>query len=290
MHLNKVKFYPVVILFFSILFLNTSCNKNGYQKTENGLEYKIIESKKGRQPKLTDILRMNIAFVSQSDSTFAKGDKYITELFQPAFKGGIEEGFALMTEGDSASFLIPSDSVFKYIFKQAMPAFIKSGEKIRVEVRMLEVKTKEEFEKLANQEINAYIQQDKLEIENYLAQNNIPGTAVQPGFYFLILNEGGGMLPSAGDTVRIRFTAKLLTGQVFESSAQIGKDFQYVMGAPEVPVIWNIATANLRVGGTYRMIVDTKNRKGLPGVNKLKGPGSVIYDIQLVSINGKASV
>ena len=155
----------------------------------------------------------------RSDSTFAKGDKYITELFQPAFKGGIEEGFALMTEGDSASFLIPSDSVFKYIFKQAMPAFIKSGEKIRVEVRMLEVKTKEEFEKLANQEINAYIQQDKLEIENYLAQNNIPGTAVQPGFYFLILNEGGGMLPAAGDTVRIRFTAKLLTGQVFESSA-----------------------------------------------------------------------
>ncbi|MFM7015861.1 MAG: FKBP-type peptidyl-prolyl cis-trans isomerase [Bacteroidota bacterium] len=284
------KFQFSVVLFIAFLAVMSACNKNGYEKTESGLEYKIIESKKGRKPKLTDILRMNIKFISQSDSTFANGEKYITELFQPAFKGGLEEGFALMTEGDSASFLIPSDSVFKYIFKQAMPTFIKSGEKVRIEVRLLEVKTKDEFEKLATQEMNGYIQQDKLEIENYLNQNSLPGTAVQPGFYFLILKEGEGNFPSAGDTVRIRFTAKQITGQIFESTAQIGKDFQYVLGAPEVPTIWNIATANLRIGGVYRIIVDTKNRKGLPGTNKLKGPGSVIYDVELIAINEKASV
>ncbi|MFN6091937.1 MAG: hypothetical protein ACK44N_05950, partial [Bacteroidota bacterium] len=67
-------------------------------------------------------------------------------------------------------------------------------------------------------------------------------------------------------------------------------DFQYVMGAPEVPTIWDISTANLKVGGLYRIIFDTKNRKGLPGTNKLKGPGPVIYDVELVSINGKASI
>ena len=288
---NKYKSF-LFILISSILVSNmfTACNNNGYSTTENGLEYKIIESKKGRKPKLTDVLRMNIKFISQSDSTFANGEKYITELFQSPFKGGIEEGFALMTEGDSASFLIPSDSVFKYIFKQPMPAFIKTGEKVRIEVRLLEVKTREEFEKLAKEEINQYIQQDKLETENYMAQNNLSGTLVAPGCQFIILKEGSGNFPAAGDTVRIRFTAKLITGQVFESSQQIGKDFQYIMGAPEVPANWDIATANLKVGGLYRLIFDTKNRKGLPGTNKLKGPGSVIYDVELVSINAKASV
>ena len=281
--------FLILTVIISITLL-TSCNKNGYEKTESGLEYKIIESKKGRKPKLTDVLRMNIKFTSQSDSTFSDNKLFITELFQPSFVGGLEEGFALMTEGDSASFLIPSDSVFKYIFKQPMSAFIKTGEKIRIDVRLLEVKTKEEFEKLANAEINQYIQQDKLETENFMAQNNLSGTQISPGCQFIILKEGNGNFPAAGDTVRIRFTAKIITGEIFESSKQIGKDFQYVMGAPEVPTIWDISTANLKVGGLYRIIFDTKNRKGLPGTNKLKGPGPVIYDVELVSINGKASV
>jgi FKBP-type peptidyl-prolyl cis-trans isomerase len=277
--------FSAVLISVTIL---TSCNKNGYNKTEGGLEYKIIESKKGRKPKLTDILRMNIKFINQSDSTFSDNKLYITELFQPSFVGGLDEGFALMTEGDSASFLIPSDSVFKYLFKQPIPAFIKTGEKIRIEVRLLEVKTKEEFEKLANAEINEYIQQDKLETENFMAQNNLAGTQISPGCQFIILKEGSGDFPAAGDTVRIRFTAKLITGQVFESSKKIG--INYIMGAPGVPANWDIATANLKVGGLYRIIFDTKNRKGLPGTNKLKGPGPVIYDVELIAINGKASV
>jgi len=62
------------------------------------------------------------------------------------------------------------------------------------------------------------------------------------------------------------------------------------MGAPGVPTNWDIATANLKVGGIYRIIFDTNNRKGLPGTNKLTGPGPVIYDVELVSINEKASV
>jgi FKBP-type peptidyl-prolyl cis-trans isomerase len=281
--------FLILAVIISSTFI-TSCNKNGYNKTEGGLEYKIIESKKGRKPKLTDILRMNIKFINQSDSTFSDNKLYITELFQPSFVGGLDEGFALMTEGDSASFLISSDSVFKYIFKQAMPSFIKTGEKIRIEVRLLEVKTKEEFEKLAKAEINEYIQQDKLETENFMAQNNLSGTQVSTGCQFIILKEGSGNFPAAGDTVRIRFTAKIITGEIFESSKQIGKDFQYVMGAPEVPTIWDNSTANLKVGGLYRIIFDTKNRKGLPGTNKLKGPGPVIYDVELISINGKASV
>ncbi len=281
-----------ILLLSSVIIaaLFVSCNKNGYNKNENGLEYKFIESKKGRKPKLTDVLRMNIKFITQSDSMFSDNKLFITELYQPAFKGSIEEGFALMTEGDSASFLIPSDSVFKYIFKQAMPPFIKTGEKIRIEVRLLEVKTKEEFDKLAEDEINKYIQQDKLETENYMAQNNLSGTQLSPGCQFIILKEGGGNFPAAGDTVRIRFTAKLINGQVFESSKKIGKEFQYVMGAPGVPANWDIATANLKVGGIYRIIFDTNNRKGLPGTNKLTGPGPVIYDVELVTINEKASV
>ncbi len=283
----------VQILLLSLVIINvliTSCNNNGYDKNENGLAYKIIESKKGREPKLTDILRMNIKFISQSDSVFSDNKLFITELYQPSFKGGIEEAFALMAEGDSASFLIPADSVFKYIFKQTIPPFIKTGEKIRIEVRLLEVKTKEEFEKLANAEINQYIQQDKLETENFMAQNNLSGTLISPGCQFIILKEGSGSFPAAGDTVRIRFTAKIITGEIFESSKKIGKEFQYVMGAPEVPTIWDISTANLKVGGQYRIIFDTKCRKGLPGTNKLKGPGPVIYDVELVSINEKASV
>ena len=273
-----------------IVALFVSCNKNGYDKNENGLAYKIIESKKGRKPKLTDILRMNIKFITQSDSMFSDNKLFITELYQPAFKGSIEEGFALMTEGDSASFLIPADSVFKYIFKQAMPPFIKTGEKIRIEVRLLEVKTKEEFDKLAKDEINKYIQQDQLETENYMAQNNLSGTQLSPGCQFIIIKEGVGNFPAAGDTVRIRFTAKLINGQIFESSKKIGKEFQYIMGAPGVPSNWDIATANLKVGGIYRIIFDTNNRKGLPGTNNLTGPGPVIYDVELVSINEKASV
>lgn len=272
----------------ALVFLVPSCKKAGKISTPSGLQYQFFEEKGGKKPKVGDIMKLHLSYRTMNDSILydskVLGDSFLIELMPPLFAGGLEEGFALMGEGDSAALVVSADSIFEKLFHQPLPAFMHKGDKMRFDVRLNQIINKATFDKEQKEKDAAIEQNDRLQIENYLAQNNLPIEAVQPGFYFLTIKEGKGEHPKAGEHVQIIYTGKLLTGEIFDSSSQREKELGYILGAPEVPQIWNIATANLKVGGIYRVVLDTKNRKGLMGVNNLKGPAAVYYDIELTKI------
>jgi hypothetical protein len=64
------------------------------------------------------------------------GDSFLIELMQPLFAGGLEEGFALMGEGDSAAFVVSADSIFEKLFRTQLPPFMHKGDKMRFDVRL----------------------------------------------------------------------------------------------------------------------------------------------------------
>lgn len=285
------KIYSVIkwgCLIGVLVFLVSSCKKAGKITTPSGLQYQFFEEKGGKKPKVGDIMKLHLSYRTMNDSVLydskVLGDSFLIELMQPLFAGGLEEGFALMGEGDSAAFVVSADSIFEKLFRTQLPPFMHKGDKMRFDVRLKQIINKAEFDKEQKEKNAAIEQNDRLQIENYLAQNSLPMEPVQPGFYFLTIKEGKGEHPKSGERVQIQYVGKLLTGEIFDSSSQMGKELGYILGAPEVPNVWNIATANLKVGGIYRVILDTKNRKGLMGTNKLKNPGAVYYDVELTKI------
>jgi FKBP-type peptidyl-prolyl cis-trans isomerase FkpA len=101
------KSLAVLIASASVLLL-PSCSE--YKKNENGLRYKIVVDSTGKTGELGGYLILNYEIRNSKDSvlqsTFKAGGPLPMEIQKAPFKGGLEEGFTLLSQGDSAVFLV----------------------------------------------------------------------------------------------------------------------------------------------------------------------------------------
>ena len=133
-----------------VWFLLFACNnKKDWQQTPSGLQYLIYETKEGNKAQVGDGLQLHLIYKNGADSVLfdskTLGNAFVIELTEPPFKGSLEEGFAMMSEGDSAAFLVSADSVYKNVFHQALPMMMAAGTKLRIDVRLNKVLTPGEF-------------------------------------------------------------------------------------------------------------------------------------------------
>jgi FKBP-type peptidyl-prolyl cis-trans isomerase FkpA len=140
----------IIVLFAAISFL-AACSKgggiiSGGTKGGNGVSYKVHTSKGGEKAKVGDFLTLNLQYATQKDSVIFSSynkPKPLSFKFQPTlFKGVLNEGLAQMGAGDSATFLVPTDS----LYGQRMPKFLKSGENIKYTISLLKVQSQTEYQ------------------------------------------------------------------------------------------------------------------------------------------------
>src|ERR1051325_5637923 len=101
------KYVPLALLGFLVV-TNSACNaQEGFKKTANGLEYKIVKDAPGTQkPAVGDYMEFHI----RSYVRFPKKDSIIfdsrkmnnnqpvpCQLMPPSFKGDLAEGFMMLT-------------------------------------------------------------------------------------------------------------------------------------------------------------------------------------------------
>ena len=155
-----------------------SCSKYpGYKKTDSGLYYKFyVKSGDTAKPKVNDILKLYMSYGTKDSLLMDGKEEFLLQLTNPQFKGDINEALAMMSKGDSASFIMPADSFFKKIVHVPLPDFIDSTEMLYFNVKMIDFFSQEEFIKRMNEE-NALKEQKELsDLESYLSANNM----VQP--------------------------------------------------------------------------------------------------------------
>src|SRR5690606_27491433 len=78
-------------------------------------------------------------------STFKGGGPVPMEIQKPAFKGAVEEGLTLLSQGDSAVFLINSDSLFKP--GTELPPGVEKNKDLSFTVRVVKLYSKDEVGK-----------------------------------------------------------------------------------------------------------------------------------------------
>ena len=109
----------------SAVMLFTACTQKfpGYKKTQNGLYYKFhSQNTSATQPQLSDFLKVDMTCY-MNDSLYydwqgAQHEVY-TQLRDPIFEGDLQEAYAMMHVGDSASFYVKADSVAIKYYEQA---------------------------------------------------------------------------------------------------------------------------------------------------------------------------
>jgi FKBP-type peptidyl-prolyl cis-trans isomerase FklB len=120
----------------------------------------------------------------------------------------------------------------------------------------------------------------------FLAANKTkPGVkTLDDGLQYKVIKEGTGPMPSATDTVTVKYKGTLIDGKVFDSSEQHGGTASFPVGG--VIHGWTEALQKMKVGSQWQLFIPSALAYGDQGAGADIAPGStLIFDVELVSID-----
>ncbi|MFN0048667.1 MAG: FKBP-type peptidyl-prolyl cis-trans isomerase [Cytophagales bacterium] len=295
-----LKLTKFAISALAAVVLLSSCGKEpNYKKSDNGLEYYFYEDKEGETAKVGDFLTVNFIYKTDKDSilrnTWKDGNPLQVIVQSPTFKGGLEEGLQMLSEGDSVAFKMSADSLFKKTFMAPRPDFIDSASKITFIMKVIKVQNKEVFEKeqaikmeerkkqMEEQMANQRGIDDKL-IQDYLAANKLKAQKTESGVYYIITKAGKGKTPPAGSMVQVNYVGKLLSGQEFDSSVGKGP-LEFTVGVRQVIPGWDEGISLLNEGSKATIIIPSPLGYGpMAAGDKIPANSVLLFDVELVKI------
>jgi len=262
----------------------------GYRKAKGGIYFalhKIGES--NLKAKYGDYIITDISYQTIKDSVFFKGRrKFLLE--SPAYKKSINECFTMLSEGDSASFIIPAYDFFNHTLGKTLPSYIRENEDIKISAAIIEIQSEEEYVR----EKNAFLKwiEDFSEYEKEILRQFIQGSkiSVKPtssGLYYIKLSPGNGRRVKPGDTLSIDYEGRFLNGKFFDSTIKRFEPFQFVYGQ-EWQVIKGLeeGVGMMEEGEKALLIVPSELAFGQEGSSTGIIPPytSLIYEVELKKI------
>ena len=297
MKINKLHILLLVIVL-------SSCDAfspyKGYTKTDSGLYYKLQVIGDGkRKPSIGDFLQLAITYKTEKDSVFL--DSYsnndigmvILPFNHSSFEGSFEEGLTIMNEGDSVSFIVNADNLFHHFFKTELPAFLKPGSVVKMEVKLNKIFNKAQYEA----ELARYQQivedrdiEEQRKLQTFLDTSKVSYSPLDNGMYYLPISQGAGSPPERGNIIKINYTGCFLNGKVFESTYQRGQPLEYICGE-QGQVIKGLETAIslMNEGSKAKFIIPSHLAFGEGGSSTEIVPPytTVIYEIELLNLTKK---
>jgi len=293
------------LMFFALAAMGLASCNNGYKQGDNGMLYKIYVDKPGTKIKDGDFANANIIVTNDADSliqsTYDDGTAQPL-LVQSKVKGDIFSAMHLLTEGDSASFKLPVDSIYKGrpappMFKGKFVVYTVKIEKVIPKGNLSEAEFESKFKTFLMLEQLAIKNGELARIKRYIADNNLNAVKTDSGLYYVITKQGVGPLAAKGDTVVVNYTGSLLTGKVFDTSIKeeaIKAKLPY-SADPYVPVHvlvgqhmvmpgWDQGLLLLNKGAEATFIIPSKLAYGEQGKKQIGPFTPLAFNIEVVNI------
>jgi FKBP-type peptidyl-prolyl cis-trans isomerase FkpA len=297
----------VILAVFTTAIMLSACNtgsENTFESTESGLQFSFVEEGDGNVPEIGQILLLNMAYVTADDSLLFSTDMQggpVPVQIDTTSQGPIQEGFNMLQGGDSVIFKINAEDVFVNTFNTQVPDFISPESDITFNIGVEDVMTEEDFqayqmEMMRKQQEDMLAQQteqmsiDSTKIETYLSDNNIDAQTTASGLRYTIQQEGTGPSPSAGDTVYVHYTGKLLNGEQFDSSYDRGEPLAFPIGQGMVIPGWDEGIALLQKGGEATLYIPSPLAYGPQARGDIIKENSIlVFDVELVDVKQASS-
>ena len=293
----KKQFVLFALVCLSAMMLFSSCTQKypGYKKTQSGLYYKFHNRNTlATQPKLTDFLRVEMkCYLDDSLYYDWRGTQHevYTQLQKPIFAGDLQEAYAMMHVGDSASFYVKADSVAAMYYDQDPNAVgLTPEDYFRYEVKLAEVKTEDEFQSDIEKMKESMKAQSKMALEEYIINNNINVTRENSGVYIIPLEKGNGRCPVKGERVELDFSASLLNGQLVGSTFNSPEKFSFVLGEGYTIQGWEEIVPKMHLGDRVKAIIPFDMAYGEHSVGDIPAYANLVYDIKLLKITTAAEL
>lgn len=277
------------VLFFVSCGDKSSKQFPGFKQTDEGLIYRFHQqNKSARAPQMTDYLKAHmLCYLHDSlfyDWAETKGIAMI-QLAEPHFHGDLQAAYAMMHEGDSASFYIKADSIASIYYGQdPSQVGISSDDYFRYDIKLLEIKSEEEF-KAEIEEVNAARAQKSRDVlAAYIEENGITVTPTESGIYIIPIENGKGRCPVKGEKVEVDYDVYTLNGDLVGSSSRYDEVFTFVLGDGYAIPGWEEVVPMMHLGDKVRAIIPFDMAYGEHSVFGMPPFTNLVYDIKLNKI------
>ena len=285
----KINFGLIVLLIVGTA-VNSCINSNGFEKHEAGFEYNIINIvEDGNQTQENDYISLIVRYFNSKDSLLFDSKDIHNDFrmrVMNAEQGGLlHETVKMMKIGDSAHFLIPAEDFYKKTAGIEVPEFIKEGENLRFEIKLVKKFTEEELKKEYEQYMLQTEAMEKQLLSEYLSVENITEDPTETGLYIISLEKGKGKKARKDKTAVVHYKGTLINGQVFDSSIDKGEPLEFVLGRGEVILAWDEAVATMRVGDKIKIITPSYlayGEQGYPPI--IPAFSTLIFEIKLIDV------
>ena len=288
----KNKYLQITFICLSATLFLASCSESkfpGYSKTVDGLYYKFHQQNNSApKPQLTDFLKLDMACYLHDtlyyDFRNASNGVY-SQLSESKFSGDLQKAYSLLHVGDSASFYVKADSLALLYYDQDPAAVgLTSDDYFRYEVKLLEVKTEEEFRSDIERMNQQMIEASQAELTAYIQHENIKVNPYESGIYIISMEKGKGRCPVQGEKVEIDFAAYLLNGKEVASTFDRDEKFSFVLGANYVIPGWEAVLPKMHLGERVKAIIPFEMAYGEQQVGEVPAYSNMVYDIKLLKI------
>ena len=293
----KRNFVLSAVICLSAMMLFTACNEQfpGYKKTQSGLYYKFYsQNASSTQPKLSDFMKVDMScYLDDSLYYDWQGTQHevFTQLLEPIFKGDLQEAYAMMHVGDSASFYVKADSVAVLYYEQDPETVgLKPEDFFRYEVKLLEVKSEEDFMADIEKMKTTMMEESRKALADYVTANGITVTPEASGVYIIPLEKGKGQRPQKGDKVEVDFAATLLNGQSVGSTFDSSDKLSFVLGEGYTIQGWEEIVPKMQLGERVKAIIPFDMAYGEHSVGSIPAYSNLVYDIKLLKITTAAEL
>jgi len=219
------------------------------------------------------------------------GNEVFAQLKESYFAGDLQEAYAMMHVGDSASFYIKADSIaVKYYDQNPDSVGLKADDYFRYEVKLVEVQTQEEFQAGIEKMKQALMDDTRKVLADYVTTNNINVKPDASGIYIIPLEKGKGRCPVKGEKVEIDFSVSLLNGKMVGSTFDMPENFSFVLGDNTVIPGWEAVLPQLHLGDRVKAIIPCEMAYGERSVGEVPSYSNLIYDIKLLKITTEAEL
>ncbi|MCB0514578.1 MAG: FKBP-type peptidyl-prolyl cis-trans isomerase [Chitinophagales bacterium] len=277
------KIFFLVAISFAIM----SCKSEGkWVKLENGLEYKIVNPHNGVKAKDGDFVEMQMRYSNPRDSvifdSFTRNKPLSFKLTPTLFRGALNPGIMEMSAGDSAVFHVPAE----LIYDKKLPKFIKEGEKITYNIKLISVQSEDEYRKKQEAELMASADPRQKEIDaeaikKFIADNNLKAEILPSGLA-VVVEQAGTSKPEEGSNVTVHYRGKLLDGNQFDASYDRGEPFTFPLGKRRVIRGWDEGIPVLGVGGKGKLIIPSDMAYGPRGVPGIPANSILVFDVEVL--------
>ena len=282
----------LLFLFFAGLAL-MSCSEHkypGYKKTKSDIYYKLhTVGEENYKAQVGDYITVDISYKRIDDSLFFSGRRKF-QITPPSYKGSVDECFTLLAKQEKATFILSADSFFIRTLDAQLPKFISPSSDMKIVVEVLDVQTKNEYEKEKEaflNWINDFGNYEKVILKQFIEEEKLDLKPTNSGLLYLVIEEGEGKRVEKGDTILVHYEGKFLNGKFFDSTKKRDDPFQFVYGQK-----WQViegleeAIGMMKEGERALFILPSDMAFGERGSSTGIIPPftSVIFEVELLSV------